>query len=467
MSVWTAEDILEGTGGSLKQKGSRAFNGVTTDSRQDPKDKIFFALKGDQFDGHEFAGTAVENGASALVIDRKIPKTSPEVTVIQVDDTLTALQKFGLWHRLKWPGKLVGLTGSNGKTTTKEFCHTLLSQKFPVLSTKGNLNNHIGVPLTLLELRPQHKLAVVEMGMNHAGEISALTNMSQPDIVLVTNVGRAHIEFFGSVEGIAKAKEEIYESAPMKATRIYNLDDQHTAMMRARAPGGCRIVTYSSYGRDVDISFKEKIFTLDYIEIQGWICGDPGQVRLPAFGRQQVANAMAASAVAVACGLDAPLIWKSLALCKTGWGRGQIVELQNGAKVLFDAYNSNPDSCASALDNFSRLSCRGRKFVVFGDMLELGEGSKKFHQEAGEQIAKVNPDGVLVFGPHASDVEWGLKSGGYSKNIVLSNTYEEKLATSFGGVLQTGDVVLVKGSRGMKMERVVEAWQPRNFEKKN
>ena len=179
MSVWTIEDVVIGTGGRLLQKGTRPLNGVGTDTRGDLKDKIFFALKGEAFDAHEFAGLAAENGAAVLVVDREIPKVLSEVSIIQVDDVLKGLQKFGAWHRGRWSGKVVGLTGSNGKTTTKEFCHAILSQKFPTLCTQGNLNNHIGVPLTLLQLRPQHKFAVIEMGMNHAGEISELVDLSK------------------------------------------------------------------------------------------------------------------------------------------------------------------------------------------------------------------------------------------------------------------------------------------------
>ena len=463
--IWSIKEITEGTGGILKQTGSRDITGVGTDTRSDLKGKIFFALRGENYDAHEFAGQAATKGTAVLVVDKKILKIPEDVTVIEVDDTLKALQNFATWHRNKWTGKIVGLTGSNGKTTTKEFCATILSQKFPVLATKGNLNNHIGVPLTLLELRPQHKYALIEMGMNHAGEILMLTKMANPDVVLVTNVGRAHIEFFGEIEKIAHAKEEIYEAAKDKATRIFNLDNTYTGTMRARAPGGCRVITYSSYAKNVDISFKEKVLTLDYVEVSGHIANEPGQVKIPSFGRQQVSNAMAAAAVALACGIEAPLIWKGLANCKSGWGRSQIVDLDSGAKVLFDAYNANPDSVATALENFSLLATRGKKYVVFGDMLELGKDSKTYHEEVGKLMAKADPHSVFLIGEHAEDVERGLKRAGFNKTIIISNTYEEKLASSFGAVLQTGDVVLVKGSRGMKLERVVERWGPHNLSK--
>jgi UDP-N-acetylmuramoyl-tripeptide--D-alanyl-D-alanine ligase len=463
MSLWTIDEVTAATGGRLEQRGTLPLEGVCTDSRIKQNNMVFIALRGAQYDAHEYAGQAVGNGASLLIVDKKIPKVSPDVSVVSVEDTTKALQAFAKWHRTRWNGKLVGITGSNGKTTTKEFTLAILKQKFPVLATQGNLNNHFGVPLTLLELRPHHRFAVIEMGMNHAGEIADLTEIARPDVVLVTNVGRAHIEFFGTIEGIARAKEEIYESAPPKATRIYNLDDPHTAIMRARAPGGCRVLTYSSYAKGVDVSFKEKLSTLEYLEVQGIIDGEPGSVKIPVFGRQHLTTAMAASCVGLACGVDAPLIWKGLQQCKSGWGRGQMVDLEGGAKVIFDGYNANPDSVQVALENFSKVAARGKKYVVFGDMRELGESSARAHREVGEKLALINPEAVLLIGAFGKEVETGLRSRGYKKNIVVSSNYEEKLASSFGAVLQTGDVVLVKGSRGMKLERVIQLWRPLNF----
>jgi UDP-N-acetylmuramoyl-tripeptide--D-alanyl-D-alanine ligase len=305
------------------------------------------------------------------------------------------------------------------------------------------------------------------MGMNHAGEIKLLAEIAEPDIVLVTNVGRAHIEFFGTIEGIAHAKEELYEFAPEKATRIFNLDNTHTATMRARAPGGCRVISYSSFEKGVDVSLREKVFTIDYIEVQGVIGGEPGQVRIPVFGRAQVYNAMAAASVALACGLDAPLIWKGLTQCKSTWGRGQVVNLTSGAKVLFDAYNSNPDSMLSAIENFSKVSTRGRKFAIIGEMLELGENSANLHREIGEALAQLQFEAILVVGSKGQDLAAGLRARGFSKKIIISNTYEENLASEFVRMLETGDIVLVKGSRGMKLERFVNAFSPVNFEEKH
>lgn len=465
MSVWTIEQLVAATGGQLVHRGTRPLNGVGTDTRGDLRDKIFVPLKGEKFDAHEFAGQACQQGASAVLVHRDTLPLPPEVTVIRVTDTLEALTKFAHWHRTQWKGKLVGLTGSNGKTTTKEFCQTVLSKKYPVLVTEGNLNNHIGVPLTLLRLRTEHRLAVIEMGMNHSGEIAQLCKIAEPDVVLVTNVGRAHIEHFGSIEAIAKAKEEIYENAPLKATRIYNMDNPQTVMMRVRAPGGCRVLTFSSYERNVDVSLREKLFTIDYIEVQGLIAGEPGSVKIPSYGRQIVENAMAAAAIGLACDIDAPTIWSALKNCKSGWGRNQIVELENGARVLFDAYNANPDSAAMAIENFSKLAVRGRKFVAFADMLELGADSAKMHQEVGAKIAHLAPEAVLLYGQQARAVENGLRIAGFAKTIVVSDGYDEALARQLGSMLQAGDVVLVKGSRGMKMERMVQLWAPHSLER--
>ncbi|MCC6278075.1 MAG: UDP-N-acetylmuramoyl-tripeptide--D-alanyl-D-alanine ligase [Oligoflexia bacterium] len=466
-SLWTHDQLVGATGGRWIQTGSRPFSGVGTDTRQNLNDKIFCALKGENFDAHEFAGQAVSSGASCLVVEKDILPVKSDVSVLRVSNVLEALQNFAKWHRQHWPGKLVALTGSNGKTTTKEFITQILAQKYPVLATQGNLNNHIGVPLTLLGLRPTHKFAVVEMGMNHAGEIKKLTEIALPDVVIVTNVGRAHIEFFGTVEGIAQAKEEIYEAAPLKATRIYNLDNNHTATMRARAPGGCRVITYSSFEKGADVTLREKVLTLDYVEVQGVIGGEPGHAKIPVFGKQQVSNAMAAAAVAMACGIDSPLIWKGLAKAQASWGRGQVVDLECGAKVLFDAYNANPDSMAMAIENFSKVSSRGKKLAVIGEMLELGKDSAQLHREVGELLATVQLEAVFVIGPHAQDLASGLRGRGFSKKLIISDTYQENLATEFAHMLETGDIVLVKGSRGMKMERFVKAFHPLHFVEKH
>ncbi|MBK9294578.1 MAG: UDP-N-acetylmuramoyl-tripeptide--D-alanyl-D-alanine ligase [Oligoflexia bacterium] len=466
MSLFKLQDLVNSTNGQLIQAGTLSLNGVAHDTRKNLKDKIFFALKGDNFDAHKFLDQAEKLGAAALVISEDYKPDNKTISVIKVPDVLKALQNFSAFHRNNWKGKMVGLTGSNGKTTTKEFISILLSQKHPTLFTQGNLNNHIGVPLTLLELREEHKFAVIEMGMNHAGEITELVKIAKPDVVLVTNVGTAHIEHFGNIEGIAEAKEEIYNFSPPKAIRIYNLDNQYTALMRARAPGGCKVMTYSSHARDVDVSLKEKLFTLDFLEVQGVIDSEPGKAKIPVFGRQQMENAMAAATVALACGLDAPLIWKGLSKFKSSWGRNQILELASGAKILFDAYNANPDSTKMALENFGKLKCHGKKYVVLGDMLELGNLSSKLHFEIGQELSKLNPEAVLLVGEKAFDVERGLKESGFKNNIILSTTYQEKLALDFASMLDNHDIVLVKGSRGMKLEKIISLWQPLGFENK-
>ncbi len=464
MSVWKIENLVDATAGILSHRGTCTLDGVGTDTRSNLNNKIFFALKGENFDAHDYVEVAIQNGASAVIVDRHISvSVGADVHVVVVEDVLKALQKFASWHRKQWHGKMIGLTGSNGKTTTKEFIYTILSMKHLTACTQGNLNNHIGVPLTLLDLREEHKFSVVEMGMSHAHEIEELVQMSLPDVVLVTNVGTAHIESFGTIDKIANAKEEIYEFALPHATRIYNLDDEYTAMMRARAPGGCKILTYSSHTRDVNVSLKEKFFTFDYLEVQGVIGEDPGQARVPVFGRHQISNCMAAAAVGLAFNIDAPTIWKGLTKFHGSWGRGQIVELTGGAKVLFDAYNANPDSTKVALDNFSRLKILGKKYLVLGDMLELGIDSPQLHFEIGREASKLNPDGVLLIGQFANDIGRGMQDAGYKKTTVISKTYEEKLAAQMGNMLETGDVVLVKGSRGMKLERAVQLWSPLNF----
>jgi len=464
---WTIDDVVEGTGGKLIQRGSRIPMSVGTDTRAELEGTVFIALKGDRFDAHDFLEKAAERAAVLVVHKNADLKWPRDLSVIFVDDTLKALQCFGHWHRARWDGRMVAITGTNGKTTTKEFTRILLSQKFPTLATEGSLNNHWGVPLTLLRLRPHHRFAVVEMGMNHHGEINALMQIAEPSVCLVTNVGHSHMEFFSSIEDVALAKEEMYAAARPDAVFIFNLDNPHTKKMAEKYRCQHKSLTFSTYENDCDVFLKEKMSTLEYIEVQGAIGGEPGQAKIPVFGRQNVANVGAASCVALAFGLDAALIWKGLGQLKASWGRGEIIQLASGAKILFDAYNANPESTLAALDNFKRLAVRGKKYLVLGEMREQGALSSELHEEIGQRASEVGAARAAFIGEHAEDFKRGFLKKGDSEKLVISNTYEEKLAQDLGAMLQNGDVVLVKGSRGVRLERVVENWKPLNFKGKH
>lgn len=460
------KELIQGTRGEAVSLGAEIFSGLTIDSRKVTPGCLFIAIKGENFDGHNFLEQAITSGARGIVVrsDKKdmIQKIPAGVTVVVVPDTLRALQDFANFWRRKFRIKVAGITGSNGKTSTKNFASTLIESKFKVLSTTGNLNNHIGVPLTLLGIKPDHKVAVVEMGMNHAGEIQRLAEIAEPDVSVVTTVGHAHIEFFGSVQGIARAKEEIYLHSSSEAVRVFNLDNPHTLEMMGRTKG--QILTFSAYQPGADVCLRDVMSRIDYTEVRGTIAGEPGQARVPIFGRQNVHNLMAASCVALALGVEPDLIWESMSRCEGGWGRNQLLQLDSGATVVFDGYKSDPESAAALIENFSRLNVSGKRILIAADMLELGEFSPGCHEELGKLSGKSGFDLIWFYGAQAASFERGLQSQKFSKKLYITDTYEEKLASEIASVLKPGDVVLIKGSRGMKLERVVESMGARNFD---
>lgn len=464
---WKLEELIQATGGKIVSQGPNEFDGVSTDSRADSTGKIFVPLVGDNFDAHGFVKQAIERGARCIVTHKPIEQldiaSNSSLTIVQVNDTLKALQGMGREWRHKLHPKVIGITGTNGKTSTREFTQAIVSAKYPTYAARGSLNNHFGVPMSLLEIEPSHRVAIIEMGMNHPGELKPLVEMADPDVVLVTMVGRGHLEGMGTVEAIAKEKEEIYVHARKDATRIYNLDNPHTVQMKSRAQWRSRVITFSSQDAMANVQLKETLSTLDFIEVSGSIDGQPGRARIPVFGRQNINNLMAASAAALAVGVEADVIWNALPRCKTTWGRNQIVELGSGARLIFDGYNANPESMGAVIDNISRLSARGKKILVLGEMLEMGEASGALHEELGEKAGATSADLIWFVGPHGQDFTRGVESSSFSKKLLVSNSYEEKLALEVARMLEPNDIILVKGSRGMKLERVVSALDPKNF----
>lgn len=380
------------------------FSGVGTDTRQDLTGQLFIALKGEAFDAHQFVDKAVEKGAVAILVHEKneqVQRLIGKVTVVLVQDTLKALQQLGTWARRQAKGQVVAITGSNGKTTTKEFAAALISTSRSVHFNKGSFNNHWGVPFTLLQLDPQKQVAVVEMGMNHAGEITELVHIAEPDVVVCTMVGRAHVEFFGSIEKIAEAKEEIYNAASEKALRIYNLDNPQTQAMHQKAIGKYsseKILTFSSLNPRADVFFEIARMSMKEIEIKGHIQGITGSAKVEVFGAQNLTNLMAAATLALSIGMTAQEIWQGLSACKTNWGRNQLVHLKSGAQMIFDAYNANPDSMKALIENVSLLQVNGKKVGVFGQMREMGTASPSLHEELGLRVAQAGFDKVYFVG---------------------------------------------------------------------
>lgn len=466
---WTQEEIVRATGARVLVSCDRSFAGVGTDTRADLRDRIFIALKGDTFDAHDFLAKAVETGAGAVILHRQPSSPLPGgIGVYLVPDTLRALQEMGAFARRRSRALFLALTGSNGKTTTKEFASALIGSVLPTHASVGSFNNHWGVPLTLLDLDDTHQIAVIEMGMNHAGEITELVRIADPDVVLCTTVGRAHIEHFGEVSKIAEAKEEIYLAAKPGATRIFSLDNEWTVGMFERSqkvfPKAPKM-TFSSKRSDVDVHLRIVRALPRRLEISGVIDGVGGNVDVEVFGEHNLTNLMAAAAMGLSAGLRPGQVWEGLRHCRTGWGRNQIVALKSGAEMIFDAYNANPDSMGALVRNVSQLSVTGRKLGVFGQMLELGESSAAMHRELGEAVGRAGFDRVVFFGAdHAAFCE-GVQSAG-RVDVRAAGAFEEGLAQEMAASLDRGDLVVVKGSRGNRLERFVPMCEPLDFQPK-
>lgn len=470
------KDVLEATQGKVLSEGAQSFKGIGTDTRQSLAGQLFVALRGDNFDAHSFIDKAVAQGASGVLvhetsalIESMVESMKNKTTVILVKDTLKALQDLGHWAREHSAARVIGITGSNGKTTTKEFTAAILETFKTVHYSKGSFNNHWGVPLTLLQLDPQIEAAVVEMGMNHAGELTELVKIAAPDVVCCTMVGRAHIEHFGTIEKVAAAKEEIYEAAKPTATRVYNLDNPQTLKMYEKAQQKfplAKLVTFSSQDPKADIFLQIEELGLQSLKIRGRIQDQEGEVTVPVFGAQNLTNLMAAAAIAMAAGLEPEQVWQGLGHCKTIWGRNQLLELKSGAQMIFDGYNANPDSMAALLDNVKILKILGRKIGVFGEMLEMGSLAESLHEELGERVGRTGFDKVYFIGAHHEAFAKGLKKAGHANASNVAKDFSEEVAREFARDLRPGDMAMVKGSRGMKLERFVLPCEPRDFSSK-
>ncbi len=439
----------------------RAFESVSTDTRALAPRTLFVALKGERYDGHDFLGEAVAKRAAGALVQDPLPKTgvaAGSLPLLVVENTRLALGTLAAYWRRKFSMPLVALTGSNGKTTVKEMLASILREAVAaetgkpdpasrVLATRGNLNNDIGVPLTLLELGPGHRYAVVEMGMNHAGEIRYLTRLAVPDVALINNAGPAHLEFFGSVEAIARAKGEIFEGLPPGGTAVINADDRHAGLWRELARNR-RIVEFG-LASPAAVSAR---YALRYLESEIVVRTPHGEAQavLKAPGLHNVRNALAASAAATALEVPAPAIARGLAGYAGIKGRLQRKAALNGATLIDDTYNANPESVRAATAVLAQAS--GRRILVLGDMGELGAGAPQLHAEIGDLARASGIDRLLSVGELAEHAALAFGAGGRHFTRI------EDLLAEVESALAPGVTVLVKGSRFMQMERVVKAF---------
>ena len=425
--------------------------GVVSDSRQVQENYLFLAIKGERVDGHDFIPAAMKAGAAAAVCE-EAPSSEECGAYILVGSVLQALQDMAAYYRRQLSIPVVGITGSVGKTSTKEFVASVLSQKYNVLKTEGNFNNEIGVPLTLLRIREEHEAAVVEMGINHFGEMKRLGRMAKPDVMLYTNIGECHLEFLGTRDGILKAKTEVFEEMDENSEVVVNGDDDKLITLEnvhGKKPVrygmdpsvadvyATSVVNHGLFGSDAVIHTPEGVF----------------DAKVPLPGRHMVMNALAATAVGLRLGLSKDQIREGISSVKATSGRSNIVKTGHYV-VIDDCYNANPVSMCAAIDLLNMAE--GRKVAILGDMFELGENEEELHAKVGAYAAKAGIDVLLCAGSLSSNMARAAEQENAGMLVVYCLTGEE-LQKSMRLYLQDGDTVLVKASHGMQYQKIVDA----------
>lgn len=452
---WTAGAVVAGP-----ETGT--CGGVTIDSRTVAADMLFVAIRGPRYDAHDFVHSAARDGAAALLVEREAFAQRADagglpasVTVIAVDDTTRALSALAAGHRRRFDGPLVAITGSNGKTTTKEMCAAILAMRAPCLKTEGNLNNEFGLPLTLLRLDTDHRAAVVEIGMNHAGEIAPLAAVAAPTIGLITNIGTAHIEHLGSQDAIATEKGALFEALGPQAIAVANVDDARVVAQLARTRAQ-RLGFGRSPAADVRAEAETRLpdggVAFELVTPSGH-----APIRVHAVGTVLVINALAAAAGALAAGAALDDVVAGLGRYRAPAGRMERVALSQDVVVLNDSYNANPQSMEVALRSLAELKGARRGLAVLGDMGELGPMARAAHRAAGKLAADLGIDLLFALGESADEVVAGALAAGMRPERVTASRDAAELIPCIRGALRPGDWVLVKGSRSMRMERIVQA----------
>ncbi len=458
--TFTADELAQATGGRWLDAPPPGVQGVSTDTRAIAAGSLFVALRGERFDAHAFLADAARAGAAAAVVsDPAAGAGAAALPRLLVGDTLAALGAVARHHRRRFDLPVVGVTGSNGKTTTREMIAAILATRGPVLKTEGNLNNEVGVPLTLLRLGPEHRAAVIELGMNHPGEIARLAAVALPQVGVVTNAAAAHLEGLGTVDGVADAKAELYQGLPPGGVAVANADDPR--MLKRAQASGRRLLTFAAgRQRRGDVVVLE-LLSQDAAGLR-FLLGVGNReltVALPLVGGHNAANAAAAACAAIALGCDDREIVRGLAAVAPVGRRLRLERLPGGALLVDDCYNANPLSMRAALETLAALAAAegGRPVAALGDMLELGPGELELHREVGTAAAAAGLARLLAFGPRSRALAEGALAAGLPPDRSFHTEDVAALAAEARATLRAGDVLLVKASRGMRLERLVEA----------
>lgn len=471
MALFTVEELREVISvkvlaGDPSPSARRRIRHISTDSRAIRRGDLFVALRGERFDGHEFVPSVLAKGAAGAIVhdEYRLPqgkdaglkpagRTGP--FLFGVRDTLFAYQQLATHHRSRFEIPVVAVTGSNGKTTTKEMVASVLAQRWRTLKTEGNFNNRIGVPYTLFRLTARHQAAVIEMGVDQEGQTTRLCEIVRPTIGIITNIGPDHLEFFGSMEGSAQAKAELLDLLPADGTAILNADDPYFGYLAARAQ--CRVV---SFGLSDMADVRATQVTSDARRGTGFRLLLPGKSRhtpvtIKVHGAHNVTNALAAAAVGFALNLSGATIAQGLARFRPAAMRSQIVT-HHGVQIINDCYNANPASMKAALGLLAQWNPARERVAVLGDMLELGRETAQMHREVGQFLALLNLSRLVVCGALGREIAEGARRAGMPGSAIVELSDAAAAADFLRTMVRQGDVVLVKASRGMKMEQIVQ-----------
>ncbi len=428
------------------------ITGVQTDSRNVKKGELFVALCGEKLNGHDYVAQAAEKGAAAVLVSQDVQTNMPK---LRVSDTLRAYGALSSGFRDKLGAKVIAVTGSVGKTTTKEMLAQILSAEYPTAKSEGNHNNAVGVPMSILETPSDVRYLVLEMGMNHFGELSYLTSLARPDAAVITNIGTAHIEHLGSREGILKAKLEILEGLPKDGLCVWNGDEPLLWQRRKECP--FRLLTFGMKNPECDI-LAEDVQPIDggmRFLVRGK--GHQFEVYIPLDGEHNVMNALAAISVALSASVRPEKIQAALSTFQNTGMRQQIL-IHEGVTIIADCYNAGPESMEASLKTLGRHPTKGNRIAVLGDMLELGNRSAAEHYRVG-RLAVRNADILLAYGSHSDHVTAGAITGGMDPQNCLCFQTHQEMAETLAVLAKPGDVLLFKGSRGMRMENVMHLYQ--------
>ncbi|MBI3811770.1 MAG: UDP-N-acetylmuramoyl-tripeptide--D-alanyl-D-alanine ligase [Nitrospirae bacterium] len=493
-SLFTTAEILSATGGRLMRGDpTQVVSGVSIDSRTIQAGELFIAIKGERFDGHRFIYEALERGACGVLVNvssHRIPETAEEEALLRdkiligVTDPLSALQEISRSHRQRWTLPVIAVTGSNGKTTTKEMAAGVLAQRYVTLKNAGNINNQIGLPLTLLRLTSGHQAAVLEMGISRSGELRRLCEIALPRVGLITHIGPAHLETLGNMDAVAAAKAELLEAlSPSEGVAILNRDDPFYPYLRSRVSG--RVVTFG-LDADADIHIEDlhekdsrvvmslgcrpSVFGIALspasprrgsgrgaADVEDSSPSDRARVpiHLQAVGRHNALNAAAAAAAGWCLGCDLDEVRRGLENFRPVAMRSEIISWE-GRTIINDAYNANPASVLAALETLNHFPSRGRRIAVLGEMLELGVEASEAHRRIGRAVASSGAGFLITMGPHAAETAEEARSSGMSRDHAVVCREPAEAAEVLRRITGSGDVILIKGSRGMRMERILD-----------